>query len=420
MTEEQAAQSGKSEPGSGAAVADDDHAPAHSGKRSPLREPQSAGVHAKRALVFVVVLSFVGIGAAVVPSAQVTPTVRTFFLAADEVAWNYGPLGYNGVTGAPFGEVENTSLGSAPDRVGPIHLKAVYHEYTDDTFTIRKPSTTEHLGILGPVIHAEVGDTIKVVFRNNARYNFSVHAHGVFYDKSSEGAATADGTTATGDDSVAPNGTYTYTWEVPERAGPAEMDGSSILWTYHSHVDEAGDTNAGLIGPMVITRKGDLGSNGLPKGVDREEFALFTVFNEMRSPYLWDNIGRYVENQSAVEYQMALTGGGDEAGGGFAESELLHAINGYVFGNGPGYSMHVGERVRWYAIGLGTELDVHTPHWHGNTLTMNGMRTDMVELLPMSMKVLDMVPDDPGVWQFHCHVNDHLDSGMLTTYTVLP
>ena len=418
MSEEPAAEHGSKD--ADTLVADDDPDAARPGKRAPLRDSAGGASHANRALVFVVALAMVGIGAALVPAAEETGTVRTFYIAADEVEWNFAPVGHNGATGEPFGDAENTYLGSEPDRVGPIHLKAVYHEYTDDSFTIRKPATTEHLGLLGPVIHAEVGDTVKVVFRNNARYNFSVHAHGVFYDKSSEGAATADGTTDTADDAVAPNGTYTYTWEVPERAGPAEMDGSSILWTYHSHVDEAGDTNAGLLGPIVITRKGDLGPNGLPAGVDREEFALFTVFNEMRSPYLWDNIGRYVENKSAVEFQLALGGGGDEGGGAFAESELLHTINGYLYGNGPGYSMHVGEHVRWYAIGLGTEVDVHTPHWHGNTLTMMGMRTDMVELLPMSMKVLDMEPDNPGVWLFHCHVNDHLDSGMLTTYEVLP
>ncbi|HEV2193798.1 MAG TPA: multicopper oxidase domain-containing protein [Nitrosopumilaceae archaeon] len=56
--------------------------------------------------------------------------------------------------------------------------------------------------------------------------------------------------------------------------------------------------------------------------------------------------------------------------------------------------------------------------WHGQTLLMNGMRTDMVELLPMSMKVLDMVPDDTGIWLFHCHVNDHIKAGMLALFTV--
>lgn len=36
-------------------------------------------------------------------------------------------------------------------------------------------------------------------------------------------------------DYVAPGKTVTYTWLVPERAGPGPGDFSSIMWMYHSH-----------------------------------------------------------------------------------------------------------------------------------------------------------------------------------------
>lgn len=36
------------------------------------------------------------------------------------------------------------------------------------------------------------------------------------------------------------------------------------------------------------------------------------------------------------------------------------------------------------------------------------------------MVVADIVPDNPGTWLFHCHVNDHISAGMLTRYQVLP
>ena len=98
----------------------------------------------------------------------------------------------------------------------------------------------------------------------------------------------------------------------------------------------------------------------------------------------------------------------------------MHSINGYSYGNLPGLTMKAGQRVRWYLIGMGTEVDLHTPHWHGNTVTINGMRTDVAELLPMSMKVADMVPDNVGTWLFHCHVNDHISAGMQAKYTVTP
>jgi len=38
----------------------------------------------------------------------------------------------------------------------------------------------------------------------------------------------------------------------------------------------------------------------------------------------------------------------------------------------------------------------------------------------MGMLVADMVPDNPGVWLFHCHVSNHLLMGMQGRYEVLP
>jgi len=96
----------------------------------------------------------------------------------------------------------------------------------------------------------------------------------------------------------------------------------------------------------------------------------------------------------------------------------MHSINGFVFGNLPGLTMHKGERVRWYVMAMGTEVDLHTPHWHGNTVVSNGMREDVVQLLPASMLTADMQPDNVGTWLFHCHVNDHILAGMQALYTV--
>jgi hephaestin len=48
----------------------------------------------------------------------------------------------------------------------------------------------------------------------------------------------------------------------------------------------------------------------------------------------------------------------------------------------------------------------------------NGMRTDMESLLPGMMMTADMVPDNPGIWLFHCHVNDHIAAGMQMRYEV--
>jgi len=83
--------------------------------------------------------------------------------------------------------------------------------------------------------------------------------------------------------------------------------------------------------------------------------------------------------------------------------------------------MNEGERVRWYVLGLGSEEDFHTAHWHGLRVIEEGRRrTDNIELLPATMKVADMIADNPGSWLFHCHVADHMNEGMFARVIVHP
>ena len=69
-------------------------------------------------------------------------------------------------------------------------------------------------------------------------------------------------------------------------------------------------------------------------------------------------------------------------------------------------------------MAMGTDLDLHTAHWHGKTVVENGRRTDVVELLPASMKTVDMVASNPGSWLYHCHVNDHITAGMSARWQI--
>jgi hephaestin len=341
-----------------------------------------------------------------------TPKKITYYVAADIVPWNYAPAGTNEVAGREFIDEEKVFVESGKHRIGSTYYKALYREYTDGTFSTLKPRAAEwaHLGMLGPVLRAAVDDTIEVVFRNNADRPFSMHPHGVLYDKNSEGAPTNDGSGMTADDAVPAGGTHVYTWIVPTRAGPGPNDGNSIIWLYHSHTDEVMDTNAGLVGPIIITARGQGDEQRKPFGVDREFVLLLTVTDENSSWYLERNISAFAEQPAGVKPD-------DED---FEESNLMHNINGYVYGNMPldDMTMRTGEVVRWYAVAIGTEVDLHAAHWHGNTLLWSGLRTDVIELLPASMKTLDMDADNPGIWLLHCHVNDHITAGMSTRFRV--
>jgi manganese oxidase len=296
---------------------------------------------------------------------------RHYYIAAEDVTWNYAPSGINLLTAVPLPQ---------PIRLNLQWPKTRFIEYTDDTFTTKKPQP-DWLGILGPVIRAEVGDEVVVEFLNRGHMAHDMHPHGLHYDKNNEGSFYIPYGRG---DRVAPGRKFTYHWFADAGSGPGPGQPSSTVWWYHSHVDPGIEINAGLIGPIIVTAKGKAKADGSPKDVDREFVTSFQIFDQMA---------------------------GKPAG-------LLYSINGYIFGNLPGLYMKQGDRVRWYLLAMGNEIDLHTPHWHGETVTYEGRHTDVVELLPGSMKTVDMIADNPGSWMFHCHVDDHMESGMVAIYTI--
>jgi FtsP/CotA-like multicopper oxidase with cupredoxin domain len=340
--------------------------------------------------------------------AAAASATHTYYIAADEVTWDFAPSNTNGVSGKPFGDEEKPWVGQGPHKIGKVFKKALYREYTDATFTQLKPRPPEweHLGFLGPLIRAEVGDTIKIVFKNNLKFRASLHPHGVFYEKESEGSPYNDGVDPA-KKSAAPGETQSYSWPVPE---------------YHSHVNEVADANAGLVGPMIITGKGMSKPDGMPKDVDRELVVAFAEFGETESPYIQDNINTYTKDPKGVAIVMdpfgspiAMTKDKGDPGDYF----LRESMNGFIYGNTPGLTMKAGQHVRWYLMAT-SNFEVHAPHWHGNTVTINHMRTDVAALQTMGMVTADMVPDNTGTWLFHCHVGGHLKGGMQALYKVEP
>ena len=349
-------------------------------------------------------------------------TARVSYIGIDEELWDYAPKPMDLMMGAPLSAHQQIYVDNRPQQIGSVYLKAVYNGYTDGAFRTREVRQAKwaHLGILGPVLRAEVGDTLRVVVRNNARQPYSLHVHGLRYAPSSEGAMTAGSPGPWG--IIPPGGTYTYVFDVPARAGPGSNDPSSIVWPYHSHADEGVDENTGLVGAVIVTRKGMARPDGSPRDVDREFVTLFKIFDENRSALLQDNIDRFTEpgRAPATPFLDEDDSPTDVETAAWVESNLKHAINGYLFANLPGLDMRTGEHVRWYVISLGSESDLHTPHWHGQTVTVGGRRTDVVEVTPATSVVADMVPDNPGTWMFHCHVTDHFEAGMTALYRVAP
>src|SRR5437773_2024555 len=175
-------------------------------------------------------LVFFGVGDGVGVSAARSATVqtRTYYIAADEVDWDYAPQGKDMISGEPFTDEENVFVANGDDRIGSTYRKALYREYTDASFSTLKPKDPK--------------------------------------------------------------------WE-----------------------------HTGLLGPIILYADGSLRADGSVAGIDKEFITFYSVMNENQSHYLDYNVEHFTGKPSTVNVD-------DED---FQESNLMHSINGYVYGNGP-------------------------------------------------------------------------------------
>jgi len=335
---------------------------------------------------------------------------RTYYIAADPVDWDYAPSGKN-LLGAHFEGDAGTFLDHGDDRIGHVDRKSVYRAYTDDHVKTLapRPKDWEHLGMLA---------------RRSTPRSVTPSRSSSRTTRPTRPASTPRRPLRQGVGGGRLRGRHDRQGQ-GRRRRPRGRDP-------HLHLGGAGagrpgphDEELGPVGlplphrrdhrhqrrphrPLIVTRKGMAKADGSPRNVDHEVVTLFNIYDENLSPWLDWNIGHHTGKPKDVKKDDAE----------FKESNLKHSINGYLFGNLPGLDVKRGERVRWYVFGSGTETGLHTPHWHGNTVVSMGQRMDMLDILPMTMKTADMVPDAPGQWLFHCHVNDHIAGGMAALYRV--
>ncbi|XP_062909919.1 ferroxidase HEPHL1-like isoform X1 [Mobula hypostoma] len=336
---------------------------------------------------------------------------RRYFIAAELERWKYAPTNKNSFNGQPLdaeGSDSEIFFKKNANRIGGEYWKVRYVEYTDGTFSTRKDRLPEenHLGILGPVIKAEVGDTIIVTFKNNADRAYSIQPHGVYFTKEFDATRYADDFARNGS-SVKPGTSFTYKWTVPQHVGPTVNDPYCLTWMYYSATSVVRDTSSGLIGPLLICKQNTLNPDGSQKRMDKAFYLLYTVFDENLSWYLSKNLETFIQNTN-VDLE-------DEE---FQNSNQMHAINGYMFGNLPGLVMCKGDKVSWHLIGLGNEIDLHGVYFQGNTFQDNGMKRDVYNLFPHTSATIFMQPDDVGTFKVNCRTADHYRAGMKQLYQV--
>lgn len=166
---------------------------------------------------------------------------------------------------------------------------------------------------------------------------------------------------------------------------------------------------SGLVGAAIVYRPGELERHTLdvpaPAGSNLTEEVLtsFFIVDENRSYYIDEDT---LNKTNITEGELQV----NRLDPGFQESNLKHSINGRMFGNLFGLNLTVGRDARWHVVcipsltlctgnqvdfrvlqqALGNVINVHTPHWHGNTLLWAEQRLDIVGLSPRGKRVRDV------------------------------
>ena len=123
---------------------------------------------------------------------EAAAATRHYYIAAEDVVWDFAPSNQN------LMHCHNPAGCPIPDPWTNSHIfnKVRYIEYADASFTAKKPQPV-WLGVLGPIIRAEEGDTVMVTFCNRTTSGdpaeggprrLGMHPHGFRYTKDNEGA----------------------------------------------------------------------------------------------------------------------------------------------------------------------------------------------------------------------------------------
>ncbi|KAL3877799.1 hypothetical protein ACJMK2_035449 [Sinanodonta woodiana] len=331
--------------------------------------------------------------------------IREYFIAAEKVNWDYLPMGTDPLSGN--NSYIDKFLRHGPDMIGSKYSKYVYKQYTNSSFKTEIPKP-DWLGLLGPIIRGEVGEIIKVHFRNMADRELSMHPHGLRYNKNNEGALYMDRTSSINrtDDIVLPGETNTYLWKITERFAPTADDPNCIPWAYHSHLNPDREVNAGLLGMLLTCKQGVLTADGQRNDVDKEFILYYDIMDENESWLINENMQR-CKNVSACYNPM------DED---ILENNRKYVINGYVFSNLPNLTACAGSRVAWHFFSLSESY--HPVYIHGQTFLYRQHRASVIGVWPATFSSAMMTPLNPGNWKVTCFNTKHVTRGMQCNFRV--
>jgi manganese oxidase len=234
----------------------------------------------------------------------------------------------------------------------------------------------------GPTLDVDAGDHVVIKLTNKASAPHSVHTHVVRFPNGSDGVKPA---------SIAqPGETITIEWD-------AVFAGS---FPYHDHAGMNGEGEGlirGLFGALAVHAPDEVKA-------DHENVVLLADFDT----------AMYKSLPGVTKADGGPPGIGDYRGG----HQYMHTLNGRAYEEwSPHFEASIGNTVRWRVISVGQEF--HTFHVHGHRwVGADGVMTDNITLGPGTYSTFDWKEDAKGDWLYHCHVPQHMEGGMMGTYTV--
>jgi manganese oxidase len=244
-------------------------------------------------------------------------------------------------------------------------------------------------GTPGPTLRATEGDRVRVTLINRLPAPTTIHWHGI------DVPVAQDGVPGLSQEPVAPGDTFVYDF-IATNPG--------TRW-YHSHVDSNMQIQLGLFGAFIVDPR-------------------------VPEPVTYDREFTYILTEKALDLTPAVAEGdadvrnregGNGRGGAFLPDLFL--MNGKAGTAIDAIEVKEGERVRIRMINAGNQ--VHAMHTHGHSfkiIATDGnpvpqaaqLLKDTVLIGPAERYDVELVANNPGVWMFHCHINNHAANGMVT------
>jgi FtsP/CotA-like multicopper oxidase with cupredoxin domain len=220
----------------------------------------------------------------------------------------------------------------------------------------------------GPVLKANVGDTLVIRITNNLKEPTMIHWHGLRIP------APMDGTGAV-QKPIEPGKVFEYRFVLPD---------AGTFW-YHSHFNETIQLERGMYGALIVDDDTDPVTDG--EKVFMIDDMKLDADNQFTKPG-WV-IPRIIEKHDGREGNTLL--------------QIWEVSN--------------------------TSMMDHPFHLHGfffQVIEENGKPPDYmawkdtVNLTPRSKIKIAWMPDNrPGTWMYHCHILEHHAAGMMANFEVI-